>query len=139
MLSTMYFVRHAVIQVGKLFENALEKLPDMPDLASKIMDQLPTLENCSEPIFDLKRANEPIEAPRLFESETSFEAGNIFQMKPGRLQKLKFCIFEILRGVPSSGILAHFPPAKAENQVDCKTSKDLISKGISHDPLKKLH
>jgi len=60
-------------------------------------------------------------------------------MKPGRLQKLKFCIFEILRGVPSSGILAYFPPAKAKNQVDCKTSKDLISKGISHDPLKELH
>ena len=138
MLSTIYFVRHAVIQVGKLFENASKKLPDMPDLA-QIMNLLnaaqtrhPTLENCSVPIFDLKRANEPIEAPRLFESETSF-AGNIFQMKPGRLQNLKFCIFEILRGVPSSGILAYFPPAKAKNQSNCDTSKELSSKGISYE------
>ena len=136
MLAQIYFERQAVIQVGTLFENALNKLTPRPDF-TPIMDLMSA--NCIDPIYDLKRDDKPIVAPRLFKSETSFEAGNIFQMKPDKQQLLKFCIFEIWRGKPSCGILAHFPPAKAENQADCRTSKDMRSKGLSYESLKKLH
>ena len=61
MLAKIYFERQAVLQVGTLFENALNKLTPRPDFTT-IMDLM--LANCLDPIYDLKRDDDPIEAPR---------------------------------------------------------------------------